>query len=292
MVVFPRNNMGGGLNTLYWIKGGAQFLLDAYPTDVVWAYSFRKLRDAYAGSAVRIREDGGDTEADIGFDVDGNFDTAAAASHIGANNGFITIWYDQSGNGYNVTQPTAANQPSYSATAFSSLPTMEFLGSANQVLSSASFDLSSHMTSEGTTFLAMQQDGSVAQQGTFHWGDGSSDPRYGLHATYEDVIYFDHANDSTGRINVSQPGGWDDTPHIVELYRDNADEQGIVVDGSSLITGTRTDDVPSSTKAMNIGFLFVHYTGMMSELVTWGTDLGSAGRSGARTNINNFWGAF
>jgi hypothetical protein len=94
---------------------GATFLLDTY-TNALVAYSLRKLRAAYAGSAVRIRRSSDNAEADIGFDGSGDFDTAAAATHIGGGSGFIVTWYDQSGNGDNVTQSTAGNQPLYAAT--------------------------------------------------------------------------------------------------------------------------------------------------------------------------------
>lgn len=100
------------------------YLIDDY-TGAAAAYSFRKLRTAYAGSAVRIRESGGNTEADIGFSGV-NFDTSAASSHIGANTGFIVTWYDQSGAGADLTNSNAALQPQYSATGISSLPSLKF----------------------------------------------------------------------------------------------------------------------------------------------------------------------
>lgn len=100
------------------------FLLDDYPNALV-AYSFRKLRNAYAGSAVRIRRSSDSTELDVGFSGD-DFDAGAAATFIGGGTGFVVTWYDQSGNAENVTNATAAEQPTYHAASFNSLPTMEF----------------------------------------------------------------------------------------------------------------------------------------------------------------------
>ena len=74
------------------------------------AYSVRRLTTSYAGDCLRVREDGGDTEADIPFNGN-SIDQAAIISHCGANNGYVTTWYDQSGNEKNITQSTAANQP-------------------------------------------------------------------------------------------------------------------------------------------------------------------------------------
>lgn len=85
-------------------------LLDQYPSAAA-AYSLRKLRSAYTGSAIRVRRSSDNTEQDIGFTSAGNLDTSSLTSFCGSGNGFVTTWYDQSGNGYNATETTAASQP-------------------------------------------------------------------------------------------------------------------------------------------------------------------------------------
>ena len=85
-------------------------LLDTYPNAAA-AYSVRALRIAYTGSAIRVRRASDNAEQDIGFTVFGNLDTTALTSFCSGTNGFVTTWYDQSGNGRNALQPTAANQP-------------------------------------------------------------------------------------------------------------------------------------------------------------------------------------
>jgi hypothetical protein len=92
-------------------KISGTLLLDLYPSASV-AYSLRKLRTAYAGSAIRVRRTDL-TEQDIGF-VGDVLDTASLLAFVGTgalDNGFITTWYDQSGNSKNATQATAINQP-------------------------------------------------------------------------------------------------------------------------------------------------------------------------------------
>jgi hypothetical protein len=84
-------------------------LLDTY-ADSSAAYSLRLLSLDYAGSAIRVRRSSDNTEQDIGFS-NLFLDTAALLSFVGAGNGFVTTWYDQSGNSINITQTTAANQP-------------------------------------------------------------------------------------------------------------------------------------------------------------------------------------
>jgi len=87
-------------------------LLDLYPSAAA-AYSLRKLRTAYTGSAIRVRRTDL-AESDIGFTSTGALDTASLLAFTGTgalNNGFVTTWYDQSGNGINGTQTVVANQP-------------------------------------------------------------------------------------------------------------------------------------------------------------------------------------
>lgn len=76
------------------------------------AYSLRRLRCGYPGSAIRVRSSAaGNPTSDIGFTLNGDLDTAALKTFIGSNSGFVTIWYDQSGNARDASQATAASQP-------------------------------------------------------------------------------------------------------------------------------------------------------------------------------------
>ena len=93
-------------------RGGtpaASLLLDTY-TNAAVAYSLRKLRTAYTGNAIRVRRSSDNAEQDFGF-VSNVLDTASLLTFCGAGSGFVTTWYDQSGNGLNSTMSTAAQQP-------------------------------------------------------------------------------------------------------------------------------------------------------------------------------------
>jgi hypothetical protein len=89
---------------------GEEFLLDLYP-DALFAYSVRKLRAGYSGFALRVRRSSDNAQQDIGFDGSGNIDETALTDFVGASNGFVVTWYDQSVNGNDVTQSTASSQP-------------------------------------------------------------------------------------------------------------------------------------------------------------------------------------
>jgi hypothetical protein len=84
-------------------------LLDDYPNAAA-AYSLRKLRSAYTGSAIEIRRASDNATQNIGF-VNNELDVATIESFCSGTNGFVTKWYDQSGNGFDAIQTTASNQP-------------------------------------------------------------------------------------------------------------------------------------------------------------------------------------
>jgi hypothetical protein len=76
------------------------------------AYSLRRLFSAYSGPLVRVRETGGNTEQDFGYDANGDLDVAAIASFVGANDGMVVTWYDQiGGNHASALAGSAARQP-------------------------------------------------------------------------------------------------------------------------------------------------------------------------------------
>lgn len=75
------------------------------------AYSLRKVSSAgYTGKAVRVRRSSDDTTSDIGF-TSGALDTASLLSFAGSGDAFVVTWFDQSGNGRDITQTTASKQP-------------------------------------------------------------------------------------------------------------------------------------------------------------------------------------
>jgi len=89
-------------------SAAAQLLLDEYPNAAA-AYSLRELSTASVGSAVvRVRRSSDNAEQDFTATeiTDGTLTT-----FTGANDGFVTTWYDQSGNNNDAVNSTANIQP-------------------------------------------------------------------------------------------------------------------------------------------------------------------------------------
>lgn len=86
-------------------------VLDNFNTPPALVISLRRMTNYYTGPLIRVRRSSDNAEQDIGYDSNGDLDTAALLSFVGANNGFVTTWYDQSIYRRNLTQTTAAQQP-------------------------------------------------------------------------------------------------------------------------------------------------------------------------------------
>jgi hypothetical protein len=87
---------------------GGNLLLDLYP-GAEYAYSTRKLNSSYTGDCMIVSGSAG-TQS-IGFDSNGNLNTGSIISTYGSSSVRVMTWFDQSGNGFNVTQSNFANAP-------------------------------------------------------------------------------------------------------------------------------------------------------------------------------------
>jgi len=90
------------------ISGGGGYILDTYPAAVAW--SLRKLSGSYTDAPIGVRRSSDDLEQDIGFDSNGELDTAALLSFVGSGDGFVSTIYDQAGAGLNFTQTNPVRQ--------------------------------------------------------------------------------------------------------------------------------------------------------------------------------------
>lgn len=75
------------------------------------AYSLRLLDNQYDGPAINVRHTGEGNPSKLIYFINGELDTETIINFCGNHNGYVTRWYDQSGNNNDLTQTTAANQP-------------------------------------------------------------------------------------------------------------------------------------------------------------------------------------
>jgi hypothetical protein len=58
-----------------------------------------------------VRRSADNAELNIGFAASGDLDADSLLAHVGSGDGFVTTWYDQSGNGLHVGQTDPTKQP-------------------------------------------------------------------------------------------------------------------------------------------------------------------------------------
>ena len=276
----------GQLPTQLGLIGSESFgfigLLDAYPTAAA-AYSLRLLRSAYTGDAIRVRRASDNTEQDIGF-VDGELDTSTLTFFCSGTNGFVKTWYDQSGNGYDATQITLANQPqivsSGSVILDNGKPSVEFDGSDDRL--DLGNIISDYTNSDVDVFTTMTANSSTQVGVAYNLSDG----------TYVVGLSFNRiAGEVCGtnvRPTVSQRPGdsYNNVQSIYSLLTSKSQSylynNGIVNTKSSLSRSNLDNTIGSSNR---------HIPMKMQEHIIYESDQ-SSNRTGIQENINTYYSIY
>jgi hypothetical protein len=256
-------------------------LLDTY-TGATAAYSLRQLKSG-ATNAIRVRRASDNAESDIGF-VSGQLDTSTLETFCSGTDGFVTTWYDQSSNGNNATQSTAANQPqivsSGSVILENGKPSIDFNGSQGLLTTSA---LPSFI--ESSNFTVLNRDANSANRyfgnsvqpngGTYDLTD-----EYGIRVRGGNKI-FANTNLVQHLVNFVLPSGSTDVLDTL-LYINGA---------SQTSTASQGEPINFSSELYLIGGTYdgsqvFMYDGKIQEIVHYPSDQ-SSNRSGIETNINS-----
>lgn len=150
----------------------------------------RRVVDTYTGNALKIRVDTtGQPEYDIGFDSEGNLDTASIASNSGSNNAYVVTLYNQSGNNKHASPNgnVATEQPQIydgsSVIKMNEKPAIKYTGTTAATPPGNSehlnFDASSISESNFSVFLAFKYDNHPEYQMALNFGDGAGGTNYG-----------------------------------------------------------------------------------------------------------------
>ena len=260
-------------------------LLDTY-SGAAAAYSLRKLRTAYTGAAIEVFN--GTSYQDIGFNVFGELDTVSLAAFCGANNGFVSKWYDQSGNANDATQTTPANQPKIydsvtgvikEGSAGNEKPAVEFDGT-NDVLQN--LNIGTNQSNQATIYLVFHK--ISGQGGVVNWSGSNSLANTIRYTTSPAGYRFGWSSSVVGTDTGAQllfMGQQDGTNGIMNI------------DGTSQGTFTM-ETVRFWDKTMYIGNALGLGTPQMkmSEFVMyWSVDSASE-ISGIESNINTFYSIY
>lgn len=160
-------------SSVYW-DGSQTGLLDDYPNASA-AYSLRALNSAYTGAAIKVRRSSDNAEQDIRLLYDGSLDTSSLLSFVGAGDGFISTWYDQSGSGNNATQSNASKQPFIVSSGLvvmeNNNPAALFLSTLLNDLSLTQYPFTSGGSETEKSIFAVAKNDSTANQNLYNIAD-------------------------------------------------------------------------------------------------------------------------
>jgi len=269
--------------------GGFVGLLDQpFATGATAAYSLRRLKIS-ATKAVRVREDSGNTETDIGFSG-GTLDTTALLNHCGSANGFVTKWYDQSGNGNDATQSTASNQPkivsSGSVVMENSKPTISFDGSADGLTKENPTGFSNNDVSLFCVQNAVESNNTTLalQRSSYASGD---------FMLRNDDRFMGRVNSTQNIKSLSFTQG---SHQLVSVFFDFSAPSGEIYSNGSIEDNTFFDRNFSGTPSTDTLFIGersngANMDGNIQEIVIYSKDQ-SSNRTDIETEINNHYSIF
>lgn len=292
-----------GINIANRVLGSFLFL-DDYPNAAV-AYSLRKLRVGYTGNAIRVRRSSDNTEQNIGFTSAGILDTSALLTFCGAGDGFVTTWYDQSGNGNNVTQSTAANQPqivsSGSVITQGGKPSLLFDGLNDSFLSTSPIDplFITSVNTPNTTGVfktIMGADSSTT---------GASGAFYFQYSTPTRTAAFSRKTiTDTATPSFLATANRQESNNTVNLITGTRTSSSIAIYTNNVLRGTGATAAPSMSPTGGVdggnfrlmagyygGAVVDFCQGNLTELIAYTSDQ-SSNRTGIELNINNFYSIY
>jgi len=262
-------------------------LLDDYPNAAA-AYSLRKLRTAYTGASIKIRRSSDNTEQDIGF-VSNELDTSSLLTFVGAGgDGFVSVWYDQSGEGNDVTQASAATQPKIvSSGVVETLNNKPTINASSSVLSSI---VTTFTDANGqlTTFGVLKP--TSASNGVFISNRNSGTllgnfPKITTVTTFQNLSF-----NSPSGFTQSQTSFTLNATNLVTCFRRTSNLQNYVngVADSAVPSGTPLNGTTSLSIFSRNSTVTEPFVGYGSEVIIYPTDK-STDRAGIETNINTHY---
>ena len=264
-------------------------LLDTY-SGAAAAYSLRLLDSTYTGSAIRVRRSSDNTEQDIGFNVFSELDTVSLTAFAGTGDAFVKTWYSQTGSN-DATQAVTGRQPqivsSGAVIVDNGKPAVQFDGSDDTLQASVTSSNIISTNAENTLLAVMNQDSTSVSNGLV----SMANPRYVTYTDFNGTLFYDAGNNSSNRLSVAAPAGWDDAQHIL-FWSSSLTLQQICVDGTQLASNTSQSTVSSASTTLIIGaYTSAYLKGLVQEIVLYPSDE-YANRTNIETNVNTFYNIY
>jgi hypothetical protein len=274
-------------------------LLDDYDGGVR-AYSVRKLKKGYGSYVIRVRRSSDDEEADVAFDDDGELTTdskvynSSGSTLDGTNfntwagtTAYVTVWYDQSGGGFHLSQDTASVQPVIKSVSLLAVNgktalsfTSDFLPIDSSNLNIGSISVYSVVKSDNLSYGTNQWPWGLSTDASEWFGlllNGNVDRFY-----YGSVGLVSSVSANTSQMLSQFSAGASDAP---KMYRDGSAGTG---------SGTRETDACTVNSLNGLGgwgTSLYPWDGSYQEFIVFNNDTYSD-RAAITSNINSFYSVY
>lgn len=285
----PSIGLGIGLS----LRGsGARFsgILDQY-AGAAAAYSLRALSSAWlAGDVVEVRRSSDSTTQSFTANEVSN---GTLEAFCGVGDGFVSTWYDQSGNGNDATQATTTAQPKIVSAGALVTGGIDFDGADDSLSVVGNPVITANFT--GTYSAFSVQDVATSEKG-YLYGCASTSNGTSIYAqtteglnvlgyvlSNSNLVQFDYISRSTGENLLSS------------VY--NNGDAGLLVNGGGAMVDQGTYDFAAGTGDFIIGNRNGAATagtlldGTIKEIIVYNSDQ-SANRVGIETNINDHYSIY
>jgi hypothetical protein len=230
--------------------------------------------------AINIRRVSDNSTTDVVIRTDGSLDTASGSNFCASTTCYVTRLYDQSGNGTDVSQATAANQPLLTFNCLGALPCIQFSGT--QRLFSAAITAIPQPLSYSAV---AERTGNFTAYNAMISGGGSPYAEMGFNNAANAVYLYAGSvaptTSATDNIWHSLNGVFNDAANATILNVDGANTSLPSGGGN----GTTTElDMGSRYDATN------PLTGKIMEVGVWASGLPAGSRSSVSTNQHAAYG--
>lgn len=282
------------------IETNTQCIFDTLGLTASQAYAFRRLTRSYNGNAIRVRRSSDNTEQDIAFSDTNGIDTTSLLSFVGANNGFLTKWYDQSGNGRDLSQVTAALQPKIVNAG--SLLTMGTNNKLYADFNSQKMTFTGYNIGAWTTFNVYNSVTYPSNFGGYYRNGSTSNLGFcilgGQGGATRQVLTFQTSN--TAEYQIATTSVKEDynnyTNYVIETTTCSGSARGIIYDNGLNITQTASS---TGWGTINVGeYGSFQYTGtvsgelQMQEFIVFNSVLSTSNRQLLAQNMNTYYGVY
>jgi hypothetical protein len=201
--------------------------------------------------------------------------------------GPVATWSDQSGNGNDATQPSAALRPNVVTNSMNGLPTVQFDGANDWMILPAGFG----DWTQGMSLYIVSAPAPAVLDECYNWLQLSNGDEV-------DDMGFWHANGGAGYevadnyVGTSENLLVSDAPNLIAFVESGLNVSGYVNASAPVVNDTLAPpvNVPRSDNFLGSGHYCGYFQGLMAEVLLYNRALSSAETVNVITHLTNKWG--